>query len=55
MKITVSTLKPRNPLVVPAHRRRAGAHRPRGGSLRQQSARSLQRELDQLTRPKHIP
>ena len=48
MKITVNTLKPRNPLVAPAHFRRAGEHRPRGSSMRQQAGRALRRELDQF-------
>lgn len=55
MKITLSTRKPRNPLVAAAHFRRAGSHRPRGGSMRQESVRTLRRELDQLSRPKHSP
>ena len=55
MKITVTTHKPRNPLVAPAHFRRAGSHQARGGALRQQGGRALQREIDQLTRQKHIP
>ena len=46
MKITVNTRKPRNPLVASAHFRRAGEHRPRGGSMRQQAGRALRRELD---------
>ena len=48
MKITVNTRKPRNPLVAPAHFRRAGSHQPRGGSMRQQAGRALRRELDQV-------
>ncbi|HUG25315.1 hypothetical protein [Piscinibacter sp.] len=55
MKITVTSRKPRNPLVAPAHFRRAGSHRNGGGSLRQQAGRSLQRELQQLPRPKYSP
>ncbi|HKW83337.1 MAG TPA: hypothetical protein VJN68_06240 [Burkholderiaceae bacterium] len=54
MKITVKTRKPRNPLVAPAHFRRAGSHQPRGGSMRQQGRRALQRELVQYT-PQHSP
>jgi hypothetical protein len=50
MTMTISPRKPRNPLVAPAHFRRAGAHRPRGGAPRQQSGRALRRELDQLFR-----
>ena len=52
MKITVTTRKPRNPLVAPTHFRRAGTHRPRGGSQRQKAGRSLQRELNHM---KHSP
>ena len=48
MKITINTRKPRNPLVAPAHFRRAARHQPRGGSMRQQAGRSLRRELDQF-------
>ena len=48
MKITLSTRKPRNPLVAPAHFRRAGSHQPGGRSARRQGARMLQRELDQM-------
>jgi hypothetical protein len=54
MKITVTTLKPRNPLVAPAHFRRAGSHQPGGGSIRQQAGRSLKRELDQM-KQRHSP
>jgi hypothetical protein len=55
MKISLTTLKPRNPLVAPAHFRRAGAHQPRGASLRQRSGRALRRELEQLSRLKDSP
>ncbi|WP_372525544.1 hypothetical protein [Piscinibacter sp.] len=55
MKITITPIQARNPLVAPAHFRRAGTHRPCGGSLRQRSGRALRRELDQLSRPKPIP
>jgi hypothetical protein len=55
MTMTINTRKPRNPLVAPAHFRRAGAHRPGGGALRQQSSRALRRELDQFTRTKPFP
>jgi hypothetical protein len=54
MKITVKTPKPRNPLVAPAHFRRAGRHQPRSGSMRQQAGRALQRELTQFI-PQHSP
>ena len=52
MKITVTALKPRNPIVAHAHFRRAGSHRPSGRSSRQQACRTLQRELDRM---KHSP
>ncbi|WP_198414886.1 hypothetical protein [Piscinibacter terrae] len=55
MKITLKSRKPRNPLVIAAHFRRAGSHRPGGSALRQQAARTLRRELDQLSRPKYSP
>jgi len=55
MKTTMKALKPRNPLVAPAHFRRAGSHRPRQAALRQDSRRTLRRELDQLTRSKPRP
>ena len=55
MKITVTTRKPRNPLVAPAHFRRAGMHQARGGALRQQGGRALRRELDQFIRQKYTP
>lgn len=48
MKITLKTAKPRNPLVAPAHFRRAGAHRPGGRFARQEGRRMLQRELDRM-------
>jgi hypothetical protein len=56
MTITLSnTSKSRNPLVAAAHFRRAGSHRPRGGALRQQTGRTLRRELDQLSHSKDSP
>lgn len=48
MKITIKTLKPRNPIVVHARLRSAGSHQPRGGSARQLARRSMQRELDRM-------
>ena len=52
MKITVTSPKPRNPLVAHARFRRAGTHQPHGRAMRQQAGRSLKRELDQM---KHSP
>jgi hypothetical protein len=48
MKLTLKTLKPRNPVVAPALQRRAGAHRASTGALRQQARRALRGELDRL-------
>ena len=50
MKIIVKTAKPRNPLVAPAHFRRAGSHQPGGRAQRQQAGRALMRELQQIHR-----
>ena len=47
-RIDLSDAKPRNPLVAPAHFRRAGSHQPGGRSLRHQGSRMLRRELDQM-------
>lgn len=55
MKITITAPKSRNPLVAAAHFRRAGSHRHRGGALRQQTGRTLRRELDQLSHSKDSP
>lgn len=52
MKITLKTLKPRNPLVAPAHFRRAGSHQPGGGAARRDGQRALLRELERM---KHSP
>ena len=54
MKITVKNRKPRNPLVAAALFRRAGSHRSRADSTRQQARRALQHELVQYT-PQHSP
>jgi hypothetical protein len=57
MKTTIAIVqpKPRNPLVAAAHFRRAGTHRSRGSALRQQTGRTLRRELDQLVHSKDSP
>lgn len=52
MKITITSAKPRNPVVAHARFRRAGSHRPGGGASRQQASRQLQREMERL---KHSP
>jgi hypothetical protein len=48
MKLTVKSLKPRNPLVAPSLQRRAGSHRAANGALRQQAQRALRGELQRL-------
>lgn len=48
MKIIVTLRKPRNPLVLPAHMRRAGSHHAGGRSQRQHAGRALRRELEQM-------
>jgi hypothetical protein len=48
MKITVTTPKPRNPLVAAARMRRAGSHLAGGRSQRQHAGRTLRRELEQM-------
>jgi hypothetical protein len=52
MKITVKTLKPRNPLVAPARFRHAGSHEAGSRSQRRLAGRALRQELDRL---KHSP
>jgi len=52
MKIAVKTAKPRNPFVMAAARRAAGAHRPDTGARRQQDQRNLRLELQRL---RHSP
>ena len=52
MKLTLKTLKPRNPLVAPSLQRRAGSHRPGTGALRQQARHALRGKIDRL---RHSP
>jgi hypothetical protein len=46
IKLKLEQRKPRNPLVVPARQRKAGAHRKGTRSERQQAARELRRALE---------
>ena len=46
MKLSLKTIKPRNPFMATSLRRSAGAHRP--GSQRQQAERTLRHELRHL-------
>lgn len=48
MTSTLPISRPRNPLAMPARRRRAGSHRPGRGSMRQQARRACRRELELL-------
>jgi glutaminase len=48
MKLSVKTLKPRNPFVAAGLLRAAGAHRSSASAGRQRAARELQREIDRL-------
>lgn len=48
MKLSLKTLKPRNPLVAPSLQRKAGSHRPSGGASRQQARGALRREIERL-------
>ncbi len=52
MKISITTPKPRNPLVALARMRSAGSHRPAHAAQRQQAHHALKRELDHM---KHSP
>jgi len=47
-KLTLKTLKPRNPLVLACRQRQAGSHRRCGGALRQQAAHALRRDIHRL-------
>ncbi|GEM_PF-1366470 len=47
-KLTLKTLKPRNPLVLACRQRQAGAHRRCNGALRQQAAQALRRDIHRL-------
>ncbi len=44
IKLKLSARKPRNPLVVPALRRKAGAHRKTASAQRQADKRALRQE-----------
>ncbi len=54
MKITLKTLKPRNPFVAASLRRSAGSHSQRGGALRQQAQSAMRREIAACT-DRHKP
>jgi hypothetical protein len=47
-KLTLSPMKPRNPLVCACRFRRAGAHGPLAGARRQRAAQALRREIERL-------
>ena len=48
MKLTITALKPRNPLVAPARFRRAGSHQSAGRAMRREAGIALRRELQQM-------
>jgi hypothetical protein len=48
MKLTLKTLKPRNPFVAASLRRSAGAHRASAGSQRQQAERAVRQEVSHM-------
>jgi hypothetical protein len=50
IQFTVTSRKPRNPLVAAAKFRSAGSHQMSAGAMRQGNNQSLRRELDQLER-----
>ena len=52
MKLTLKTLKPRNPLVAASRQRHAGAHGSCASAHRQQAARELRLEIERL---RHSP
>ena len=51
-RIVIKTLKPRNPVAMPARSRKAGAHGPNGSAQRHAAKRALQRSLGELA-PEH--
>lgn len=48
MKLSLKTIKPRNPFVAAALHRAAGSHRRVGSARRQQGGREMRLELDRL-------
>jgi hypothetical protein len=50
IQFTVTSRKPRNPMVAAAKFRSAGSHQMSAGAMRQGNNQSLRRELDQLER-----
>ena len=55
MKLTLKTIKPRNPFVAAARSRLAGAHQPSAGALRQRAEQALRRDLSALQRLRPEP
>jgi len=55
MKITLPRVAPRNALARLSCQRRAGAHGPSGGAIRQRGARELRRELERMTQKERPP
>lgn len=49
MKIILPRVPARNPLARLSRQRRAGAHGPSSGAVRQRSSRELRRELERMS------
>lgn len=47
-RIVIPSMKPRNPVALPARRRQAGSHGPSTGACRQAARLALRHELAQL-------
>lgn len=47
MQLKIKRLKPRNPLVLPSTRRKAGAHQTSAGARRLRAHRATEREVHQ--------
>ena len=54
-RITVQSLKPRNPLVAACRQRHAGVHQRSAGGQRQMARRTLNRELVDLHQLRKSP
>ena len=53
MKITVHAVRPRNPLVAAARRRKAGSHRRSNASNRQRQARAMAHDIQKMNARTH--
>ncbi|MEK8032058.1 hypothetical protein AACH06_14625 [Ideonella sp. DXS29W] len=55
MKVTITSAKPRNPLVAPARLRLAGRHDSQDKAHRQRGRNELRRELKLADHDRHSP